>query len=139
MPTQDQEQMISFWQWSGYQSCDPLGVPARNGALLYASAKAYVHPAELLLGIADIASSQVSCVAPLRSRGNPLRSAAAIPLRWGITFSLLVMRSMEPHRQVCSTGGESGQFGAWAPPQPAFLDVQKDIPETLPPALIILP
>ena len=121
--------MISFWQWSGYQSCDPLGVPARNGALLYASAKAYVHPAELLLGIAGMASSQVGCVAPLRSRGNPLRSAAAIPLRWGITFSLLVMRSMEPHRQVYSTGGESGQFGAWAPPNQRFWMSKKISPK----------
>ncbi len=58
-----------------------------------------MRPAELPLGIADIASSQVVCVALLRPRGYaPLRRAAAIPLRWGVTFSLLVMRSMELRR-----------------------------------------
>jgi len=59
-----------------------------------------------------------------------LRRAAAIPSRWNVTFSLLVMRSMEPRRQACSTGSEGGQFRAWGH-QPAFRNIQRDIPETL--------
>lgn len=38
----------------------------------------------------------------------------------GHYFFLPVMRSMEPRRQVCSTGGESGRFGAWGPPNQRF-------------------
>jgi len=65
----------------------------------------FVPPVELSFGIADTALSSVVCVALLRPRGHAaLRRAAAIPLRWNVTFSPLVMRSMKSRRQACSTG-----------------------------------
>ena len=63
----------------------------------------FVRPAGLPSG--SLTPHRSRPLAPIRfvQGVHPLRRSAAIPLTLSITFSLLVMRSMEPHRQVCST------------------------------------
>ena len=66
--------------------------------------------------IVDSSPLQAACVAPLRPKGAPLAPLYGYPLTLSIAFSLLVMRSMEPHRQVCSIGREAVSPGLGGTP-----------------------
>ncbi len=71
VPTQDQEQTISLRQESGYQQRGPFGVAGEERRTSIRSCRCVlVRPAELQLGITDMALSQAACVAPLRPRGT---------------------------------------------------------------------
>ncbi len=131
VPTQGQEQMISFRQWSGYQQRDPLGVPVKNGALLYAPAGAY----SCVLRSCRLELLTWRCPewsASLRSvqGAYPLAPRCGYPITRGRFFSAGHAKHGATPSGVFDWT-QSDQSRAWGFSQPAFRNIQKDIPETL--------
>ncbi len=124
--------MISLRQWNGHQQRDPFGVLMKNGALLYGPAGAYsCVPRSCRLGSLTWHCPKGS--ASLRSvqGARPLAPLCGYPIALECHFF------SAGHAKHGAT--PSGVFN-WQRertvrglgfPQPAFRNIQKDIPETL--------
>lgn len=113
------------WHLISQSRPPPFGTSARRAHFYTLLPECIRAPCGAAARIADGSPPQAACVPPLRLRGTPLAPLCGYPpRRCYIVFSLLVMRSMEPRRQACSTGRGAASPGL-GEPQQASGDIRK--------------